>query len=258
MWVLEECTHYTFIQIKNGPSFCKLENFPTHLSLIYETYYVVFSDEKGKAVLFPYAQRCMRPYASGQDTPQRGLYCSWKDLIHSLKELEKRWEIKGKLILKFTPQSFDIPDCKRFAEISYHLSTYPYGYVASVEQWAVLRKPSDFPLSSDWLYKTSYLTFRSPSLPKRIFFPYAASGKALVNTAEGKRNWELLVEEHCEYLKPRVICQFAQDKWLLNGNFESDFMGVDSFESNKDIVQFLFENTKSRLSKSSFDLGHRL
>jgi hypothetical protein len=148
--------------------------------------------------------------------------------------------MKGKLLLSFIPDRSHIPTHRKFPELSYYLARYSYGYVASVEQWAKLRNPNEFPSVSDWIYKTSYLTFQDSQNTKRVFFPYAVTGRTLVTEPGGLKNWKVLAEEKCDYLKPSVIYNLQRDNWSHSGQFEIDFMGIDSLETPKDIVQFLF------------------
>jgi len=88
MWTMEECYNYLFISMKNGPTFCTLENFPTNLHSIYETYYVVFTQNGHLPALFPYAQRRYHDQSRKEDSSLRGIYCPWKDLLCGLKELK--------------------------------------------------------------------------------------------------------------------------------------------------------------------------
>ena len=246
MWSVEQCCNYRLVQLKHGPIFCKLENFPTRLNSVYETYYVMFIGADNVPILFPYAQKRYHCGSVPGDTPLRGLFCPWQELLQSLKHFEKKWHMRGKLILSFKPEPIPVPK-QRYGSLAYYLARYPYGYVASVENWAKLRKPDDFPIQSDWLYRTSYLTFQRQYNDKRVFFPYSVRGWALTPYTSGRKNWQMLAEEKCDYLSPKVITQLKRDNWHHNGQFEINFIGVDSLDSEKDIVQFLFDSRHSEL-----------
>lgn len=241
MFIVQECKSYLFVQLRNAPEFCNLETFPTNLQHIYETYYVLFTKKDGNTpIIFPYGQRRYNPSKKFTDTPLRAIYCPWKELVTALKVLGEKWEMKGKLIFSYFPEVYKINSHIKLPNLSYYLSQHSYGYVASVEQWARLRRPDDFPVSSDWLYKTSYLTFNSCKSNNRIFFPYSVQGWVLSKENDFKR-WKMLAEEKCDYLNPRVIQQLYFDNWDQNGRFDMEFVGIDALENEQDIVQFLFD-----------------
>ncbi len=240
MWnILQGCS-YHLILLHNAPNFWKLENFPTHTRFLAKTNYLLYTDAQNHPFLFPYEQK---QYGSDQTNIVGQIYYPWKTLAQALHQLDNQWEMKGKLTLAFCPR-FLSPEEFQYLEnlqpVLYRLTPYPYGHVAAVERWVKLRKPDEFPILSDWLYQTRYLTFHHTFLPQRVFVAHSVDGKFL--TQGQQKHWTILAKENCDYLTPNIIAQFHRDHWKFHGELVIHFHGVDSLEQEQDIVQFLFTN----------------
>lgn len=236
MWSIRQASSYFLVQHKDIPPFWLLETFPLFSEHICECDFIMYIFTDGVTpLLLPYQQK-----KYNQDGIMgQGYGLPWPKLLDIFKQCAQHWEMCSRLRIFFTPQIISLPHRYAGKPLYYSLSSYPYGYLISVEHSPKFQRPDEFSMKPDCVSWTRYLVFHHHIHHHQAFLPYQAQGRSW---SEKDNTWKTVFQEDGQSFLTRMIGQLAQDQWFCKGKLEISSHGILATPAIQDWIEFLFTN----------------